>query len=141
MVTHAGYRRPLAPRAVFLASVARNFVIGSGIIAVCLGIGVLGYHRLAGLSWLDALLNSAMILTGMGPVNAVTTVGGKLFATCYALFSGVAFVSVVAVLFAPVAQRFLHRFHLEFSGDAPAAPTATTATTKSVPSQRPGSGQ
>jgi hypothetical protein len=135
MVSPTAYRRPLASRAVFLARVGRNFAIGSGIIVLCLGIGVLGYHGLAGLSWLDALLNSAMILTGMGPVNAITTVRGKLFATFYALFSGVAFVSIVAVLFAPVAQRFLHRFHLEFADGAP------TTTAKSESTQRSTSGQ
>ena len=109
------YRRPLPSRAVFLAHVARNFAIGSGIIALSLGIGVFGYHSLAGMSWLDALLNAAMILTGMGPVDAITTTGGKLFATFYALFSGIAFLSVVAVLIAPVVHRFLHRFHLDMA--------------------------
>jgi hypothetical protein len=87
--------------------------VGGGIVTASLGAGVLGYHELAGLRWIDALLNAAMILTGMGPVDALTTTRGKLFAACYALFSGIAFLSVVAVVFAPVVQRFLHRFHLE----------------------------
>ena len=106
---------PLPPRTAFLAHVAQNFAIGGGIIAACLGLGVLGYHEAVGLPWLDALLNAAMILTGMGPVSAVATAGGKLFASCYALFSGIAFPSAVGVLFAPVVRRFLHRFHLEFA--------------------------
>jgi hypothetical protein len=106
----------LPSRAAFVARFARGAATGGGIVAVSLGAGVLGYHELAGLSWIDALLNAAMILTGMGPVDAITTTRGKLFATCYALFSGIAFLSSVAIVFAPVVQRFLHRFHLELSG-------------------------
>ncbi|HJU66713.1 MAG TPA: hypothetical protein VJ650_00595 [Gemmatimonadaceae bacterium] len=119
------YQRPLPSRAVFLAHVARNFAIGSGIVALSLGVGLIGYHGLAGLPWLDALLNAAMILTGMGPVDAITTTRGKVFATFYALFSGIAFLSVMAVLIAPIVHRFLHRFHLDLaSGKASgAAPT------------------
>jgi hypothetical protein len=106
---------PLPSRATFFARLARGLAAGGGIVAASLGGGVLGYHEIAGLQWVDALLNAAMILTGMGPVDAITTTRGKLFATCYALFSGIAFLSVVAVVFAPVVQRFLHRFHLELS--------------------------
>jgi len=83
-----------------------------------LALGVLGYHFIAGLSWIDAVVNAAMILTGMGPVNEMTTVGAKLFASFYALFSGVAFLTIVAVLLAPAVHRFLHRFHLDLAGDA-----------------------
>jgi len=83
-----------------------------------LALGVLGYHLIAGLSWIDAVVNAAMILTGMGPVNEMTTVGAKLFASFYALFSGVAFLTIVAVLLAPAVHRFLHRFHLDLAGDA-----------------------
>jgi hypothetical protein len=108
-------RQPLPSRLAFLARFARGVATGAGIVAVSLGIGVLGYHEFAGLAWIDALLNAAMILTGMGPVDAITTTRGKLFATCYALFSGIAFLSTVALVFAPVVQRFLHRFHLELS--------------------------
>ena len=86
--------------------------------SVSLALGVLGYHLVAGLSWIDALVNAAMILTGMGPVNEMTTVGAKLFASFYALFSGVAFLTIVAVLLAPAVHRFLHRFHLDLAGDA-----------------------
>ena len=82
-----------------------------------LGLGMVGYHQIAGLSWLDALLNASMILTGMGPVNEMTTVGAKLFASFYALFSGVAFLTIVAVLLAPAVHRFLHRFHLDLAGE------------------------
>jgi hypothetical protein len=81
---------------------------------VALGIGTTGYHTLLGLPWLDAALNAAMILTGMGPVDDPSTSTGKVFAIGYALFSGVFFLSMVAVLLAPAAQHLLHRFHLEW---------------------------
>ncbi len=112
-------RKPLPSRAAFVARLARGLATGGGIVAFSLGAGTLGYHELARLPWIDALLNAAMILTGMGPVDAITTTGGKLFATCYALFSGIVFLSVAALVFAPVVHRFLHRFHLELAaGDA-----------------------
>lgn len=82
-----------------------------------LALGMLGYHLVAGLSWIDALVNASMILTGMGPVDEMSTVGAKLFASFYALFSGVAFLTIVAVLLAPAVHRFLHRFHLDLAGD------------------------
>ncbi len=94
-------------------------IIGAVIIGFCLGVGVLGYHVFAGLSWLDALLNASMILTGMGPVDPMKTTAAKLFASFYALFSGVAFISIIGVLLAPVVHRFLHRFHLELASDVP----------------------
>jgi len=105
--------RPLAPRQAFLRRVRRGFVFGSAVIGVSLGIGVAGYHVVAGLGWIDSILNAAMILTGMGPVDTMPTTGAKLFASGYALFSGVAFLSSVGVMFAPLAHRLLHRFHLE----------------------------
>jgi hypothetical protein len=76
-------------------------------------VGIIVYHLCAGLSWVDALLNASMILTGMSPVNEPHTVAGKLFASFYALFSGVVFITAVALLLAPVFHRFLHKFHLE----------------------------
>lgn len=108
-------RHPSMPsRAVFMSRLRRNVTIAVGIVVASLAIGTAGYHFLGGLAWIDALLNSSMILTGMGPVNAMETLSGKLFATAYALFSGVVFLTMVAVLFAPLLHRFLHRFHLEF---------------------------
>jgi len=82
-------------------------------IFISLLIGVAGYHFTEGLPWLDSLLNASMILGGMGPVNELHTSGGKLFASFYALFSGIIFLASVAILLAPVAHRFLHRLHLE----------------------------
>jgi hypothetical protein len=105
--------KPLLPRKIFIFRVLRSLALALGIIAVSLALGILGYHFCAELSWLDALLNASMILTGMGPVNELHTVAGKLFASFYALFSGVVFITSVAVLLAPVIHRFLHKFHLE----------------------------
>jgi hypothetical protein len=82
-----------------------------------LTLGTFGYHWIARLPWIDALLNAAMILTGMGPVNEMKTNSAKLFASAYALFSGVAFLSTMAVLVAPVVHRFLHKFHAETEGE------------------------
>ena len=108
--------RPLLPRRQFYGRVARCLRIGLLIIAAALGIGMVGYHFLESLSWIDSFANAAMILSGMGPLDPMKTPVGKIFAGCYALFSGVAFLSSIAVVFAPVFHRFLHKFHLEQSG-------------------------
>jgi NADH:ubiquinone oxidoreductase subunit 2 (subunit N) len=84
----------------------------------CLALGASGYHFFEDLSWLDATLNATMLLAGMGPMDVPVTTGGKLFCIFYALFSGIAFLTIVAVLLAPVAHRFLHRFHLDVYDDA-----------------------
>lgn len=112
-------RDKLVPRPVFYRRVARNFSIAAAIVAGALFLGVCGYHFLEKLPWLDALLNASMILGGMGPVDPVRTPAGKLFASAYALFSGVAFLTVSGILLAPVLHRFLHRFHLETGEPAP----------------------
>ena len=96
-----------------------------GIVGASLALGTAGYHWLAGLGWVDALLNAAMIFTGMGPVDHVGTVAGKLFAAAYALFSGVAFASTVGVLFAPVVHRFFHAMHVEVDRDEGKDPKGT----------------
>src|SRR5262249_8036553 len=101
---------PLLSREEFVRRSARNTAPGAGLIAISLGVGIVGYHLTAGLGWIDSLLNASMILTGMGPVDQLQTDGAKIFASFYALFSGVAFLSIVAVLMAPLVHRFLHRF-------------------------------
>jgi len=113
------HHEPLLPRAAFVLRLARHLAAGLVLIAASLAIGVLGYHVLEGLPWVDALVNAAMILGGMGPVNALHTVRGKLFASAYALFSGLLFLVVAGVAFAPVIHRLLHRFHLEMAEDEP----------------------
>ena len=106
-------REPLLPRRLFLRRLARHGAIALGLISGALGIGILGYHWCEGLGWLDSLLNAAMILSGMGPVNQLQHDAGKWFASFYALCSGIAFITSIGVLIAPVAHRFLHKFHLD----------------------------
>jgi hypothetical protein len=110
---------PLLPREEFLKRVLRYMALSFGIIGVSLAIGILGYHYLEGLSWIDALVNAAMLLGGMGPVNALHTTAGKIFASLYALFSGMILLVAVGVLIAPVFHRFLHRFHLDLDEEKP----------------------
>jgi hypothetical protein len=107
---------PLAPRKVFVRRVLRNAALAICFIAFSLGVGTLGYHGFEGLDWLEAALNAAMILTGMGPVDTFHTTGGKVFAIAYCIYSGVAFLTTAALLLAPVVHRFIHRFHLEAEG-------------------------
>ena len=104
---------PLLPRREFYLRLWCSVVTAGAIIFLSLGIGVLGYHFCNKLSWLDALLNASMILTGMGPVDPIQSVPSKLFASFYALFSGIVFLTAVGVLFAPIAHRLVHKFHLE----------------------------
>ena len=106
-------KEPLAPRGVFVRRVAVHGGMGFGFVAVALAIGMAGYRWTEGLGWVDAFLNAAMILGGMGPVAELRTTAGKLFAGAYSLFSGVAFLVVVGVMFAPLAHRLLHRLHIE----------------------------
>jgi hypothetical protein len=113
MTRYEQKHQPLAPPWVFLRRVLRSFLVTLTIVAVSLSIGTLGYHYFGNLAWLDALLNAAMILTGMGPVDRMETSAGKLFSTFYALFSGIVFLTLVAVMAAPIYHRFMHQFHLE----------------------------
>ena len=108
--------RPLLSRREFAHRLLRNFAIALGLVTFALALGTIGYHSIAELEWIDAFHNAAMILTGMGPIAPMTTTSAKLFASFYALFSGIAFLGMVTVLLAPVAHRFLHKFHLEDEG-------------------------
>jgi hypothetical protein len=110
-------RKKLPPRRVFALHLLRNLAYVSVLISASLAFGAAGYHAFQGLPWLDASLNAAMILTGMGPVDPLTTPAAKVFGIGYALFSGVAFLTMVALLLAPAAHRLLHRFHLELQGE------------------------
>ena len=105
--------QPLVPRAKFILRLLRRAMIAGGIIGASLGLGAIGYHVTEGFDWIDSILNAAMILTGMGPVNPVHTTAGKLFATFYALFSGIVFLTTAALVLGPVLHRFIHRFHWE----------------------------
>jgi len=106
------HKHPLASRKVFAQRLARNGLFGLLLLAFSLGIGIVGYHYLENLSWIDSLLNASMILGGMGPVNPLQTDAGKIFASFYALYSGVVLLASVGVLAAPIFHRFLHHFHL-----------------------------
>ena len=106
-------KHPLLSRAEFRKRVGRHGLVALGVLLFGLGIGVLGYHFLAHLSWVDSLLNASMILAGMGPVDPLPTDAAKIFASCYALFSGLAFIGIISVLLAPFVHRMLHRFHAE----------------------------
>jgi hypothetical protein len=103
----------LISRAEFGKRIVRHVMVAIMVLLVSLALGVTGYHYVAGLQWIDALLNASMILTGMGPVDTMVTTGAKFFASLYALFSGVVFLGIASVLVAPFAHRLLHRFHLE----------------------------
>ena len=103
---------PLASPQVFARRLALNGLIGLLLLIFSLGIGMLGYHFLGKLSWIDSLLNASMILGGMGPVDKMNTDQIKIFASFYAIYSGVILLASVGILIAPIFHRFLHRFHL-----------------------------
>jgi len=103
----------LAPFSVFVQRLAVAVGAACCIITLVLFVGVSGYHWLAGFSWLDSLLEASMILGGMGPVNPVKTTGAKLFASGYALFSGLVFIAIMGIVLTPVVHRILHKFHVE----------------------------
>jgi lipid-A-disaccharide synthase-like uncharacterized protein len=107
----------MAPKKVFYRRLWYNAIFGSTIMSICLLIGIVGYKlTIPQFDWYDSLLNASMILSGMGPVidaNIILTNKAKVFASLYALFSGVAFISTIGILIAPIAHRFFHRLHLE----------------------------
>jgi hypothetical protein len=111
------HREPLLSRKMFILRFVLHCLVAGGVIAGSLGIGVLGYHFLEGLPWIDSLLNASMILGGMGPVDPLASTAGKLFASFYALFSGILFLVIASILMAPIVHRFLHKLHLNAEVD------------------------
>ena len=103
----------LLPADAFVRRMFGVLLLTLAVISVALAIGVLGYHHLAGFSWIDSILNASMILGGMGPVDQLPSDAAKIFASVYALFSGVVFISAMAVVLSPALHRALHKFHLE----------------------------
>ena len=105
--------QPLLNRRAFLGRMAKSFGVAMVFIVVSLFVGMAGYHWLEGLTWIDAYVNAAMILSGMGPLDPPKTASGKFFAGTYALYSGLAVILAAGIFFTPVVHRLLHRFHLE----------------------------
>jgi hypothetical protein len=110
---YENHSEPLLSRRAFAARLAWHFGISSLLILGSLAAGAVGYHLTQGMGWLDATLCAAMILTGMGPVGALTEASAKLFAIVYSLYSGVAFLAFAGLLVAPVAHRLLHKLHVD----------------------------
>ncbi len=100
----------------FACRFARNAALAAALLAASLGLGMVGYHLLEGLAWIDAFLNAAMLLGGMGPVDPPRTAAGKLFAGTYALHAGLVFIVTAALLFTPALHRVLHRLHAQERG-------------------------
>ncbi|QJE94646.1 hypothetical protein [Luteolibacter luteus] len=110
-------REKLISRQHFTLRMLRCGAIAAGITMFALSIGIAGYHWIGGLGWVDSFLNACMILGGMGPVDELKDDPAKIFAGCYALFSGLVFVALAGFLVAPVFHRMLHRFHYESDDD------------------------
>jgi hypothetical protein len=112
-------KQKLAPVKVYYRRLWKNAFVGTAIMSFCLFTGVLGYKlTIPELDWYDSLLNASMILSGMGPMidpSIALTKTAKVFASMYALFSGVAFISTIGILIAPIAHRFFHKLHVEDS--------------------------
>lgn len=105
--------QPLLHWPAFLQRAFRHALAGLALVAAVDAIGTLGYHALGGLAWVDAFLNASMILGGMGPVDALHAPVAKVFAALYALFSGIVFIAVMAVILTPWLHRLMHKVHLE----------------------------
>jgi hypothetical protein len=103
----------VAPVSVFIKRLVICIGIAILLILFALIIGIAGYHWIAGFDWIDSLLNASMILSGMGQVDPLTNTGAKVFASLYALFSGIVFIAVMGIVFSPIVHRMLHRFHID----------------------------
>ena len=103
----------LAPLSVFVRRMAASVGLAGILIAVALLMGIMGYHHIAQFAWVDSILEASMILGGMGPINPLITTGAKIFASGYALFSGLVFIAVMGIVLAPITHRMLHTFHVD----------------------------
>jgi hypothetical protein len=106
-------KQPLAPPAAYYRRTLKSIGIACFVLFLCLLLGVLGYHHFGHISWIDAIHNASMILSGMGPVVTIESTAGKLFSSFYALFSGVVFITNIGLILAPAAHRLFHTLHLE----------------------------
>jgi hypothetical protein len=107
------HSKPLLPMSGFVLRVFGYVGIALGIVLVFLAIGIFGYRFAVGLPWLDATLNAAMILSGMGPVDAITTQAGKVFASVYAIAAGLVFAITTGIIISPILHRVFHRLHIK----------------------------
>lgn len=103
----------LAPISVYVQRIAGSLALAFALIAVALSVGIVGYHFVAGFNFVDSLLEGSMILGGMGPVRELPNDAAKIFASIYALFSGVIFIALMGIILAPTAHRVLHKFHID----------------------------
>lgn len=109
---YEAHHQPLLSRARFLRRLLLHIAAAAGLLVASLGVGMLGYRLTEGMAWIDAFLNAAMLLGGMGPVNPPLTFGGKFFAGAFALYCGLVFIVGAALILTPVLHRVLHRFHV-----------------------------
>jgi hypothetical protein len=107
----------ILPAHLFARRMVYFVLLWLSLMAVALGVGVAGYYWIADLTLVEAILNASMILTGMGPVSALSSTAARLFASAYAIFSGLVFVSLMGIFLAPIAHRMLHRFHIDGSDE------------------------
>jgi hypothetical protein len=107
------FENPLRPLSYFLTRLVRHVFLGLLLIALSLFAGMIGYHHLAGLPWIDSFLNASMILSGMGPVDHLETTGAKLFAGFYAIYSGLLFIALIGIIASPIFHHFFHVFHIK----------------------------
>lgn len=103
----------LASPAVFAKRMAASVLAAVGLICIALCVGILGYRYIADFGWIDSILEASMILGGMGPINTLPSPEAKLFASAYALFSGLVFIAIMGILLTPVTHRMLHKFHID----------------------------
>lgn len=101
------------PQSLFIRRLLAHMAIGAGFVVSSLLIGIVGYHYLENMAWIDALLNASMIAGGMGPVDILKTDAGKIFASVYAVYSGMVLIGASGFLLAPVFHRIMHKFHYE----------------------------
>jgi len=104
---------PIISRQRFVQRMVRHIAVAIFLISIAWALGIIGYHVTAHFSWIDATINAAMILGGMGPVDHVDSTAGKLFASFYALFSGIFFIAIAGIVLAPITHRLLHTLHVD----------------------------
>ncbi len=106
--------QPIIPLFQFIMRIVRYGGYALLLLLLSLSIGIIGYHNVANLSWIDSFYMTSMILTGMGPTLEMTTREAKLFSSFFALYSGIAFLSIATILFTPIVHRIMHILHIDF---------------------------